>query len=61
MFEYGTAYSFVNDADDATPVIRWADRNTLTISIKKISYLKYRAENVDGVRIEANIEEVEFK
>jgi len=61
VLEYGSAYSFAKHEGDATPVIRWADKNTLTISIKMISTLKYRADKVDGVRIDVHIGEILYK
>lgn len=61
VFEYGTAYSFVKDGCDATPVFRWVDKNNLEISVKKISYLKHSRDRVDDVRINLHIGEIEFK
>jgi hypothetical protein len=61
ILQYGAAYSFVRDADEATPVFEWKSSTTLAISIEKVAYITNRVDHAGAVRIETHIGSVIVK
>lgn len=61
ILQYGSAYSFVQDASEATPIFEWKSDTTLAISIEKVAYITSRLHHVGTVRIETNIGSVIVK
>lgn len=61
ILQYGAAYSFVQDASEATPVFEWKSETTLAIYIEKVAYVTNRVDHAGGVRIETHIDSVIVK
>lgn len=61
ILQYGAAYSFVQDASEATPVFEWKSGTTLAISIEKVAYITSRVDHAGAVRIETHIGSVIVK
>jgi hypothetical protein len=55
ILQYGAAYSFVQDASQATPVFEWKSDTTLAISIEKVAYITTRVAHAGDVLIETRI------
>ncbi len=55
ILQYGAAYSFVQDASEATPVFEWKDDTTLAIPIDKGAFIANGVDHAGAVQIEMHI------
>ena len=61
LLEYETAYSNVQNADDAMPKATWMNSQTLKISIKKVAAIRERRDKAGNITVIYDIGTVMYR